>query len=99
MLIGPLQWYFLFGFIQNEFRTPVDLKFRPELDSTQAIIERFYINDPNKNLLDQPDFYSDAQQLIDKYISKHPPHTQNTAYQVDHLYGMSITGEVLIETI
>ncbi|CAF0790374.1 unnamed protein product [Adineta steineri] len=67
-------------------------------DLTQAIIERFYINDPNKNLLDQPDFYSDAQQLIDKYISKHPSHTQNTAYQVDHLSGMSVTGEVLIGT-
>ncbi|CAF3862176.1 unnamed protein product [Adineta steineri] len=69
-----------------------------ETGSTQAIIERFYINDPNKNLLDQPDFYSDAQQLIDKYISKHPSHTQNTAYQVDHLSGMSVTGEVLIDT-
>ncbi|UJR15954.1 hypothetical protein I4U23_002874 [Adineta vaga] len=69
-----------------------------ETDSTQAIIERFYINDPNKNLLDSPDFYTDAQQLIDKYISTHPSQTHNTAYQVDHLSGMSKTGEVLIDT-
>jgi predicted DNA-binding WGR domain protein len=67
-------------------------------NSTLATIEHFYINDPNKNLLDSsPDFYLDAQLFIDKYISTHPSHTENTAYQVDHLSGMSLTGEVLID--
>ena len=69
-----------------------------QTDGTQATIERFYISDPNKNLLDPPDFYSDAQQLIDKHLSTHPSHTQNTAYQVDHLSGMSVTGKVLIDS-
>ena len=69
-----------------------------QTDSLPATIERFYINDPNKNLLDsQPDFYSDAQQLIDKYLATHPSHTENAAYQVDRLSGMSVTGEVLID--
>ncbi|CAF1193546.1 unnamed protein product [Rotaria sordida] len=67
-------------------------------NSTQATIERFYINDPNKNLLDPLDFYFDAQQYIDKYISKRPLHKQNTAYEVDRLSGMNVTGEVLIDT-
>jgi predicted DNA-binding WGR domain protein len=68
-------------------------------NSTQATIERFYINDPNKDLLESiPDYYSDAQQLIDKYLSSHPSHTENPAYQVDSLSGMSLTGEVLIDT-
>ncbi|CAF4358739.1 unnamed protein product, partial [Rotaria sp. Silwood2] len=69
-----------------------------QTNSTQATIERFYINDPNKNLLDPPDFYCDAQQFIDKYISKHPLRKQNTAYEVDKLSGMNVTGEVLIDT-
>jgi predicted DNA-binding WGR domain protein len=68
-----------------------------QTDSTPATIERFYINDPNKNLLDPPDFYSDAQQLIDKYLSTHPSSTHNAAYQVDRLSGLSVTGEVLID--
>lgn len=66
--------------------------------STQATIERFYINDPNKNLLESLDFYSDAQQFIDKYISKHPSHIKNSAYDVDDLSGMSKTGEVVIDS-
>ncbi|CAF1343422.1 unnamed protein product [Rotaria magnacalcarata] len=69
-----------------------------ESDSTQATIERFYINDPNKSLLDRQDFYFDAQQLIDKYLSKYPSRIQNNAYDVDSLSGMTITGEVLIDT-
>ena len=69
-----------------------------QISPTQATIERFYINDPNKNLLDSVDFYSDAQQFIDKFISKHPSLTYNTAYEVDRLSGMNITGEVLIDT-
>lgn len=66
-------------------------------DPTPATIERFYINDPNKNLLGQPDFYSDAQQLIDQYVATHPSHSYNSAYKVDYLSGMSQTGEVLID--
>ncbi|CAF1133331.1 unnamed protein product [Rotaria sp. Silwood1] len=31
MLDGPLQWYFLFGIIQNGVKMPVDLRFRPPL--------------------------------------------------------------------
>jgi predicted DNA-binding WGR domain protein len=70
-----------------------------QTNSTQATIERFYINDPNKALLETtPDFYSDAQQLIEKYLSSHPSRTENPAYQVDSLSGMSLTGEVLIDT-
>ncbi|CAF3379069.1 unnamed protein product [Rotaria sp. Silwood1] len=69
-----------------------------QTNATQATIEHFYINDPNKNLLESLDFYSDAQQFIDKYISKHPLRKQNTAYEVDKLSGMNVTGEVLIDT-
>ncbi|CAF3784629.1 unnamed protein product [Rotaria sordida] len=32
MFDGPLQWYFLFGIIQNGMKMPVDLKFRPPLN-------------------------------------------------------------------
>ncbi|CAF0863254.1 unnamed protein product [Adineta ricciae] len=66
-------------------------------DSTQATIERFYINDPNKNLLGQSDFYSDAQKLIDQYVAMHPSRSYNSAYEVDRLSGMSQTGEVVID--
>jgi predicted DNA-binding WGR domain protein len=71
---------------------------KDQTDSTQATIEHFYINDPNNKLLDQIDFYSDAQQFIDKYLSTHPSRTHNTAYEIDRLSGMSLTGEVLIDT-
>ena len=69
-----------------------------QTSSTEATIERFYINDPNKDLLDSsPDFYADAQELIDKHLASHPTRTENPAYQVDELSGMSLTGEVLID--
>ena len=68
-----------------------------QTSSTQATIERFYINDPNKNLLDSVDFYFDAQQFIDNFISKHPALRYNTAYEVDRLSGMNITGEVVMD--
>ena len=32
MFDGPLQWYFLFGIIQNGVKMPVNLKFRPPLN-------------------------------------------------------------------
>ena len=70
---------------------------REKTPSLEAIIERFDINDPNKKLLDQPDFYADAQQYIDKYLSTHPSRTVNPAYQVDRSSGMSSTGAVVID--
>ncbi|CAF3964350.1 unnamed protein product [Rotaria sp. Silwood2] len=60
--------------------------------------EKFYINDPNKKLLDKTNFYDDAQNLIDEYISNHPASKSNIEYKVDGLSGMSLTGEVLIDT-
>ncbi|CAF2691907.1 unnamed protein product [Rotaria sp. Silwood2] len=60
--------------------------------------EKFYINDPNKKLLDKTNFYDDAQNLIDEYISNHPANKSNIEYKVDGLSGMSLTGEVLIDT-
>ena len=67
--------------------------------STESTIERFYISDLNKDLLDSPlDFYDDAQEYIDKYVASHATGSDNLAYQVDHLSGMSLTGEVLTDT-
>lgn len=67
--------------------------------STESTIERFYISDPNKDLLDSPpDFYADAQEYIDKYVASHATPSENLAYQVDHLSGMSLTGEVITDT-
>jgi predicted DNA-binding WGR domain protein len=64
----------------------------------KTIIEKFNVNDPNKNLLDKPDFYNDAQHLIDEYILSHPISKTNTIYKVDPTSGMSLTGEILIDT-
>jgi hypothetical protein len=36
--------------------------------------------------------------LIEKYISTHPSHTENAAYQTDRLSRMILTGEVLFDT-
>ena len=65
--------------------------------SLKIASQKFYVNDPNEKLLDKPDFYSDAQNLIDEYISSHPSSKYNDAYQVDRFSGMSLTGEVLID--
>lgn len=32
MVDGPLQWFFMFGILQNSVKPPVDLKFRPALE-------------------------------------------------------------------
>ena len=69
-----------------------------KIDSTQLIIKRFSIDDPNKNLLDLPDYYSDAQQFIDQYISTHTSEIPLTPYPVDPLSDMSHTGEIVIDT-
>lgn len=68
-----------------------------QASSSPVSIERFYINDPNKILLDRTDFYADAQHLIEQYLAKHPSKRHNAAYQVDPLSDMSQTGEVLID--
>jgi predicted DNA-binding WGR domain protein len=66
--------------------------------STKVMIKRFHINDPNKEILGLPDYYSDAQAFIDQYISDHPSETVHAAYQVDPLSNMSQTGEIVIDT-
>jgi len=65
--------------------------------SIKSTIEPFSVNDPNKKLLNKPDFYADAQHLIDEHISSHPASKHNAAYEIDRSSGMSLTGEVLID--
>ncbi|CAF0960955.1 unnamed protein product [Adineta ricciae] len=66
--------------------------------SIRSLANTFTVVDPNKNLLgDKPDFYRDAQKLIDDYISTHTASTHNAAYQVDRASGMSLIGTVLID--
>ncbi|CAF3181779.1 unnamed protein product [Rotaria socialis] len=59
--------------------------------------QKFDVNDPNKKFLDKTDFYNDAQNFIDQYITNHPANKSNIEYKVDKLSGMSLTGEVLID--
>ncbi|CAF3244348.1 unnamed protein product [Rotaria sp. Silwood2] len=95
--LSPYQYSIMNGYkhLPEKLRILINDK---QLNSTDEIIQRFSINDPNKKLLDQPDYYSDAQKFIDQYISLHPSTIINTAYQVDPLSNMSQTGEVLIDT-
>ncbi|CAF3484731.1 unnamed protein product [Rotaria sordida] len=72
---------------------------RNKTSSIRTTKEKFSINDPNKKLLDKIDFYNDAQNLINEYISNHPTNkSNNIEYKVDRLSGMSLTGEILIDT-
>ena len=67
-------------------------------DSMPSIRKHFSINDPSKNLLDTPtDYYADAQQFIDEYISKHSTDSQHPLYPVDPLSDMKETGEVVLD--
>lgn len=67
-------------------------------DSTQSVIKRFSIDDPNKSLLGLPNYYSDAQRLIDEYVLKHASKTSSDLFTVDPLSNMSKTGKVVIDT-
>ena len=80
--------------LSNELTSLINIK----KSSMKLTLEQFKVNDPNKKLLDKPDYYNDAQHLIDEYISTHPASKYNAAYKVDRLSGMSLTGEVLIDT-
>jgi hypothetical protein len=51
--------------LSNELSQLVKIK-KPSMKIT---LEQFQVNDPNKKLLDKPDYYNDAQDLIDEYIS------------------------------
>ncbi|UJR19473.1 hypothetical protein I4U23_022604 [Adineta vaga] len=67
-------------------------------EPTEVRTTLFSVNDPNKQLLGLPDYYFDAQQFIDEYISIHSSKTVHTVYQVDPLSNMSQTGEIMIDT-
>ncbi|CAF0916058.1 unnamed protein product [Rotaria sp. Silwood1] len=72
---------------------------RNKTSAFKSTKEKFYVNDPNQKLLVKTDFYNDAQNLINEYISNHPANkSNNIEYKVDRLSGMSLTGEVLIDT-
>ena len=94
--LSPLEYSVNNG-CQHLYDKLVELIHGNKLDSIQSIIKCFSINDPNENLLDLPDYYSDAQQLIDQYISTHTSQIPSTSFQVDPLSNMSQTGEILID--
>jgi ankyrin repeat protein len=81
--------------LSNELRKLINNK---KFSMKKLSFEKLSIDDPNKNLLIQPDFYHDAQQLINDYFSSHPINKSNPVYKVDPTSGMSLTGEVLIDT-
>ena len=67
-------------------------------ESTQATIERFYTNDPNKDLLNSSiDFYADAREYIEKYHSSHSLTSTKSFYEVDQLSEMKYTGELCFD--
>lgn len=70
---------------------------RSNLNHNKISKRKFEINDPNKKLSDKTDFYKDAQNFINDYISKHPPKKIESEYKVDPLSGMSLTGEIMID--
>ncbi|CAF3524777.1 unnamed protein product [Rotaria socialis] len=65
MVDGPLQWYFLFGIIQNGVKPPVDLRFRPALNQrlfyhTIEIESLFY------HTIEIESYDSESRQIIER---------------------------------
>lgn len=91
--LSPSQ-YALQNGVQHLYEKIQELTAEQKMDSmSSSVVERFDVQDPNKHLLDPPDFYSDAQQWIDQYISNH-----SFSIPVDPLSKMNRTGEIPIDT-
>ena len=68
------------------------------MNPRKITIKPFQVNDPNKELLGLPDYYSDAQAFIDQYIVDHSSETVRPTYQVDPISNMTQTGEIVMDT-
>lgn len=59
--------------------------------------QRVVVNDPNESLRGVVDYYSDAQQYINEYMTAHCMENVTTVYKVDPLSNMSESGEIVID--
>ncbi|CAF4352319.1 unnamed protein product, partial [Rotaria sp. Silwood2] len=95
--LSPLQ-YCAINSCQHLCDKLTELLNKQQRDLTQVTIKRFYVNDPNKEILDVPDYYSGSQEFINQYVSTHALKNLHTVYQVDPLSNMSQTGEIVMDT-
>ncbi|CAF1574984.1 unnamed protein product [Rotaria sp. Silwood1] len=95
MGLSPLQYTAKNAGFRHLYEKLKELTNEQPMDTEDLTNQCFTVNDPNKNLLGLPDYYSDAQQYINQCIAARPLDNTNSIHKVDPLSNMSETGDIV----
>ncbi|CAF3833248.1 unnamed protein product [Rotaria sordida] len=98
MHLSPLQYVAKNAGFRRLYDKLIELTNEQPMDIEDLMNQRFIVNDPNKDLLGQTDYYSDAQAYINQYIAARPVDDANSIHKVDRLSNMSETGDIVWDT-